>query len=73
MIEEVVLPHGAHVGVDALALITAKLLQREALPLGRRLHHLQQHFMLAEKNECASGSVSRCAVKQVEEGGREEA
>jgi hypothetical protein len=41
VVEEVVLAHGAHVGVDAFADLAAELLQRPALPLRRRLDHLR--------------------------------
>jgi hypothetical protein len=41
VVEEVVLPDRAHVGVDALADLAAELLQRRALPLRRGLDDLR--------------------------------
>ena len=41
VIQEIVLAHGAHVGADALANFAIELLERDAFPLGRGLHHLR--------------------------------
>ena len=41
VIEEIVLAHGAHVGADTLTNFAIELLERDAFPLGRGLHHLR--------------------------------
>jgi len=46
VVEEVVLPHRAHVGADTLPHVAVELLERHPLPLGGGLHHLAFHALV---------------------------